>query len=156
MPEYNNPMPTAPGRRHVGLLRCGRRRVAVLAKPSADVYAGTRAHRRDADTGRANLGHLDADDHAQPGRQKLYDLTVQGQPPIRRDDQQPAERRRSASQPVNTDWDAERERLLAAQRARLRSYSEQEEGLRQRLRNSAHRGSRRVEPRVLQSRPRPQ
>jgi hypothetical protein len=73
-----------------------------------------------------------------PEQQKLYDLTVQGQTTYGETANNLLNNTKDQlSQPVNTDWDAERSRLLAAQRARLDPYySEQEEGLRQRLRNS--------------------
>lgn len=73
-----------------------------------------------------------------PEQQKLYDLTVQGQTTYGETANNLLNGvKDQLSQPVNTDWGAERERLLAAQRARLDPYySEQEEGLRQRLRNS--------------------
>jgi hypothetical protein len=73
-----------------------------------------------------------------PEQQGLYDLTTQGQTTYG----ETANALLSGvqgqlSQPVNTDWAAERERALATQRARLDPvYAQQEEQLRQRLRNS--------------------
>jgi len=73
-----------------------------------------------------------------PEQQKLYDLMTQGQTIYGetavnllnnvKDD---------LSQPVNTNWETERAQALAAQRSRLDPmYAEQEEQLRQRMRNS--------------------
>jgi hypothetical protein len=73
-----------------------------------------------------------------PEQQRLYDLTTQGQTTYG----ETANALLSGvqgqlSQPVNTNWEAERDRALAAQRGRLDPfYAEQEESLRQRLRNS--------------------
>jgi hypothetical protein len=73
-----------------------------------------------------------------PEQQRLYDLTTQGQTTYG----ETANALLSGvqdqlSQPVNTNWEAERERVLAAQRSRLDPfYAQQEESLRQRLRNS--------------------
>ena len=73
-----------------------------------------------------------------PEQQRLYNLTTQGQEIYG----QTAVNllggvKDELSQPVNTDWVAERERALAAQRTRLDPvYMQQEEQLRQRLRNS--------------------
>jgi len=73
-----------------------------------------------------------------PEQQRLYDLTTQGQTTYG----ETANALLSGvkdqlSQPVNTDWEAERERVLAAQRSRLDPfYAQQEEALRQRMRNS--------------------
>lgn len=73
-----------------------------------------------------------------PEQQRLYNLTTQGQTTYG----ETANALLSGvqgqlSQPVNTDWVAERERALATQRARLDPvYAQQEEALRQRLRNS--------------------
>lgn len=73
-----------------------------------------------------------------PEQQKLYDLSTQAQTTYGEAANTLLNNTKDQlSQPVNTDWGAERTRLLADQRARLDPYyAQQEEQLRQRLRNS--------------------
>lgn len=73
-----------------------------------------------------------------PEQQQLYDLTTQAQTTYGNiANNQLSAVAGQLSQPINTDYSAQREAALAAQRARLDPYyAQQEEALRQRLRNS--------------------